>query len=95
MDNMCLICLKRLLPHAKKLYCRICRKGCHLNCISINEREIHNLISENNWFCMVCMSYELPFFNIENDDEFLVAISEKDYFERHWDNVYEKIFPPR
>ena len=83
MDDRCLICSNRLLHHAKKLLCTICTKGCHLNCISIKESEICSLRIDKNWICMICISTELPFLNIEDDEEYLSAISKKDFFEMH------------
>ena len=85
MDNKCLICSKRILTHARKLQCLICKRFCHLNCISIRKCEVSNLNNKNDWYCMMCMSTELPFLNIVDDDDFILALSSK-YFEIVWEN---------
>ena len=94
MDNKCLICSKRILTHARKLQCLICKRFCHLNCISIRKCEVSNLNNKNDWYCMMCMSAELPFLNIVDDDDFILALSTKDHFEIEWENSYDKIFNP-
>ena len=43
---------------------------------------------------MTCISEALPFNQIDDDIEYLQALSHKDHFEIYWDSIYEKLFNP-
>ena len=83
MDNKCLICHKKILSHAKKVSCQICKRNCHINCISIKDDEVSILKNSNDWYCMICLYSELPFIHLEDEDEFNKAINEKDHYKRN------------
>ena len=43
---------------------------------------------------MVCISRAFPFNCIDDDCEYLQALSSKDHFELKWDTLYDKLFNP-
>ena len=43
---------------------------------------------------MMCMSTELPFLHIVDDDDFILALSTKDHFEIQWEKSYDNFFNP-
>ena len=94
MDNTCRICTKRILSHARTVKCTLCKHNYHCKCISIEESDIRELLSNNEWFCRQCMGNLLPFIHISNDVEFLQCLDHKDYFERNWESNYDRIFNP-
>ena len=94
MINVCLICQKRILSHAKTISCNHCKNKCHLKCISVNDFEMSSLKSSNDWYCVNCLCETLPFLNIVDDLEFIDALSLKDHFETNWDNLYDRLFNP-
>ena len=94
MIDVCLICQKRILSHAKTISCSHCKNKCHLKCISVNDFEMSSLKSSNDWYCFNCLCETLPFLNIVDDSEFIDALSLKDHFETNWDNLYDRLFNP-
>ena len=94
MANLCLFCQKKVLSHAKFVTCAICSKKCHCKCISIKPNEIPLLMSSNEWYCFNCTCEALPFIHIDDDIEYIEALSTKDHFELYWDTMYEKCFNP-
>ena len=75
MANFCKLCEKRVLAHSKSVSCVICKNKYHCKCITINDSEIISLLSATDWYCESCISEELPFNQIDNDIEFLKALS--------------------
>ena len=75
MDN-CPICIKKILPHAKKLLCAVCYTAHHIKCISIDPIAIAQLEAEKElWYCSNCLIEIFPYNGIANDDEFASTIS--------------------
>ena len=74
--------------------CLVCQSKCHLKCISLHEEELSSIVNDSSWYCMQCISSALPFNSIDDDDEYIQALSSKDHFELNWDRLYEKLFNP-
>ena len=73
MANICNICSKRVLSHAKVITCALCKQKCHCKCISIKTSEISSLLHNDDWYCVLCISDILPFNHISDDTEYLQA----------------------
>ena len=94
MIEKCQVCEKKILSHAKKISCHICEGVYHLNCISVNAFEISTLILDPDWFCVACSTSLLPFNHIDDEEDFLEALSTRDHFELNWDSFRNLIFNP-
>ena len=78
--DRCLKCEKRLLSHAKTASCVMCHLKCHLKCISLNTEELSSIINDSSWYCMRCITSALPFIGIDDDEEYIQALSCKGHF---------------
>ena len=78
MTDYCLICKKKVLSHAHSLTCAVCLNTCHLKCIPgvSKHDELYTSRSVNDWLCSLCLSDNLPFTNIPDDNEFINALSD-------------------
>ena len=71
----CKICLKRLLSHARRLSCSVCKSSVHLSClpnVTVDDT-IYNS-DDHTWICPICLE-ELPFNHYVDDSDFLESIS--------------------
>ena len=82
------------MSHAKTASCVMCHLKCHLKCISLNTEELSSIINDSSWYCMRCITSALPFIGIDDDEEYMQALSCKDHFELNWDRLYDKLFNP-
>ena len=77
--SRCFICDGRVLRHSRKLTCCVCQEITHLRCLPIESQltpELFDVTNHTDWLCIPCTSALLPFDNIINDVEFMVALSE-------------------
>ena len=85
--SSCKVCNKRILSHAHRLTCSVCKSMVHFRClygVTVND-SIYTNRNENSWLCPSCIQGILPF-NHHNDDEiFIESISTL------WDT--EKLLP--
>ena len=98
MANLCNLCEKRILSHSVVLNCACCHKYCHLTCIpNVSPADsLQTIQFDDTWFCPICLDFMLPFNCINNEVDFVSAISEM------WsksvtfslDQLNEKIFNP-
>ena len=72
MITLCKICNKRILLHSCYLTCIICKCSSHLKCLpSVSKDDsIFKQRLTNPWFCIKCISEELPFNHVIDDLEF-------------------------
>ena len=76
MDN-CVIRTKKLLSHAKKIVCCLCKNIHHMKCITLSTEYTEEILhGANTWYCGQCLSSIFPFNALENDLDFLSAIAD-------------------
>ena len=73
--NCCPICKRKVQSHALQILCKVCHCLFHMKCLSLESAVLKKLVDdENEWFCSLCISNELPFNHIENDNEFIISV---------------------
>ena len=78
MDN-CGICTRKLLVHAKKIVCCICKVKYHMKCITLSSEYTDAILHDANvWYCAQCLSSIFPFNALENDVDLISAIADFD-----------------
>ena len=78
MDN-CGICTRKLLIHAKKIVCCICKVKYHMKCITLSSEYTDAILHDANvWYCVQYLSSIFPFNALENDVDFISAIADFD-----------------
>ena len=71
---VCPICSKRVLSHALKIACHVCNETYHMKCISLTSADLDYMLTNiHNWMCIQCTSNLLPFNQIEDDNDFVLA----------------------
>ena len=71
---VCPICSKRVLSHALKIACHVCNETYHMKCISLVSADLDYMLTNiHNWMCIQCTSNLLPFNQIEDDNDFVLA----------------------
>ena len=91
----CNQCHLKILRHAYHILCNACKRYYHMKCLTIVPVEI-DYLKENSseWLCETCLSENLPFNNIENQNEFLDTIFCLNHTGNHFCQISEKIFNP-
>lgn len=95
MANLCRICNKRLLRHAKQLCCGSCGESCHLKCLP-NVKPTDSIYinrDSDNWLCMPCNQSIFPFNHIGSDYEFYNILSENSGLVNE-NNLSQLVFNP-
>ena len=72
----CKLCSKRLLSHSYKLTCACCMHSVHQKCLPSvfkKDSKCSHFLS-NLWYCPSCVSDNLPFSHLDDDDEFLNTV---------------------
>ena len=97
-QNKCLICCKRIISTAYKLNCKICNKTCHKLCVpGVNKYEdFYTNYNDDNWYCPICNQDIMAFNNIDDDNEFISALSEMWEWSVSFslDELNQKVFVP-
>ena len=77
MTNKCSVCLKRVLSHSSYLKCACCFHYCHYLCVPNLTKNDSIIISNeyDSWFCPPCMTENLPFIHISDDQEYIETIA--------------------
>ena len=76
MNRQCITCNNRILNHDFSLECTVCKKSFHLKCLfPISRNDLVNL-DINHWICVNCLSDNLPFLNISDDNDFEDSIND-------------------
>ena len=67
----CRICKKKVLSHAKSLFCTLCLQTSHLTCLNLysDTNVLYATNANNNWSYPSCLKENFPFFYIENQKE--------------------------
>ena len=73
--NICSICKRKILKHAKKAYCFSCHRFVHRNCTGLTNVDFELAVSNTTWFCRICNDDIFPL-NHLGDDDFLKAVYE-------------------
>ena len=98
MDNNCGTCKSKILRHSFHIYCSICYAGYHIKCLSnvSCEDSIYTERDTNVWICINCSATCFPFNHIDNDDDFIDALSELWFLNKNFSihSLKQKIFNP-
>ena len=74
MAEKCHNCNQKFLSHSRNVSCLTCKRLFHLGCVPFSS------ISRSNHFhnsmCHLCLTENFPFHNIDDDDDFRLAISQ-------------------
>ena len=63
----CSVCLKQVRSTA--IYCNVCKTWINRKCANLSAVEFEYLsLSEDEWFCMKCISNIFPFNDISEDE---------------------------
>ena len=75
--ELCKVCRKKVLPHAFSLRCLSSECLVHQKCMSQVDRDEFLYISHNHpdWYCTMCVTNILPFIQLSDASDFVVAIS--------------------
>ena len=71
----CIICDSNILSHSRKVKCNICNNFLHTSCIPYYQTIDIDFTCEN------CLHFMFPFNNIDNDRDFIAAISGTNYYD--------------
>ena len=74
--NICSICKRKILKHAKKAYCYSCHRYVHRNCTGLTNVDFELAVSNTTWFCRICNDDIFPLNHLDDDDDFLKAVCE-------------------
>jgi len=78
-DIACLDCSKPGKSNQKGVFCDSCRRWVHAKCAKLSENDFHALgISNDSWFCALCLQTIFPFNRIVDDKEFIVGVTSSD-----------------
>ena len=92
MANICRKCFGNILSHSRVLRCIFCKSYSHIACYAVSRQEYDVM---NEWVCIDCLSENLPFYNIEDDNEFKNVIYEQIYGGKFdFKRLNEKMFVP-
>lgn len=74
----CMTCSKTVKTYQRKLLCTVCNQWAHKNCVTLNLDEFNYLKDSGyDWFCKKCLIDMFPYNNIENKDDFQIAVNLK------------------
>ena len=73
---ICFLCYKGFRSETHQLECCACMRMYHVRCID-NAAQDNSMFNKNNWLCKFCTSSIFPFNHIDENDEFIAAISEE------------------
>ena len=94
MDN-CPICTRHVASHAKQIKCRICFRDYHMKCLSLKpEDHSYMFVNASQWYCVECTSEILPYNHIDEDEMYLLEITEIDVGTRTIESLSELLFNP-
>ena len=76
--SSCNICNKRVQRHSYILQCSNCRGKVHLKCLPFVSKtdDIYTKKDVNTWYCTICTKNIFPFNHIDDDEDYLEALSE-------------------
>ena len=83
----CGICDGRFLSHSLSVICKFCGLRFHKNCIHVE------IDTGGQWTCEICLTSIFPFNHIEQDFEFIKAVTGSDNVLRQNDLIYN-VFNP-
>ena len=93
MDNLCLICIRKIQIHAKVIECKVCLGLCHIKCLSLNSEEQQHIVSSSScWYCCQCIGHVFPFNHILDDEEFRDQLCCEDVSVGDWEQFSYKLF---
>ena len=70
--SKCGKCQKHMREHLKIINCDTCGKYFHVKCSGTSKKVFLNLKGLNeSWLCLNCLSNELPFYDLLNNDLYL------------------------
>ena len=72
-NEICPICHKKVKSFSKQIKCYNCHSLYHGNCINWTREDI---LYANNWHCNICLDDALPYHHVDDDADFMAAISE-------------------
>ena len=74
----CNICYKRVLSHANQLQCKNCQSLVHIRCLPFIDKNdsIYKNRRTDVWFCTKCTNDIFPFNHYDDNEEFLIALSD-------------------
>ena len=95
----CSLCNYRINQSAKRIECATCKNFCHKLCIPGIHRydEFYKRIAvANDWICPKCNGSIFPFNHIDDDDDFLICLSEQWHVSYSTDikKLRDKVFNP-
>ena len=76
--DKCDICCRNILIHAKHIQCSICQNMYHMKCLTLSQEykeELQLQASTRSWYCSRCIADIFPFSHIENDIDFINAVT--------------------
>ena len=89
----CSVCLKQVRSTAN--YCNVCKTWIHRKCANLSAVEFEYLsLSEDEWFCMKCISYIFPFNDISEDELNYLSFGIEDNVADLYDNCSSLNFEP-
>jgi hypothetical protein len=96
MNNICLICNKRVQRHDQISTCNLCSNPIHLRCLPTygDEDRLYANDVNGHWSCVICLQNIFPFFAIEHNEEILIEINDFSKHIHDIDSLNELIFCP-
>ena len=89
---ICSLCQRRILSHAYRIQCCVCYGVYHSKCITLCPTEQQHLKDNaRTWYCMCCNETVLPYNHIDDQSEFLAAVTNVDV---RMLCISDKIFQP-
>ena len=79
MFSPCSTCERHVHSHSLHLFCSCCYAKTHLNCIPHVQRNDPLYVNRQNsvWFCIQCVQTIFPFNYLEDDTDFISAVSDR------------------
>ena len=95
MAKICDICVGSIVINQPYVTCSSCSCYCHIKCLSY-PTNYDTDADKHNWICKTCTQNILPFNHIEEDSEFMDAISESwtTSISLSFKSLSEKVFNP-
>ena len=96
----CNICLKKVLTHSYYVTCSNCHSRVHIKCLPKVKKNdtIFTERQTNIWYCSKCTAGIFPFNHLDENEEFMLAISESWHVDEiiRFDDLtlQEKLFTP-
>ena len=75
--NVCNMCIKRVLSHARRMQCSFCKCKVHLSCLPAVDKNnaLYTNRESENWMCIKCCAEIFPFNHYIDDSHFLDVLS--------------------